>query len=136
MRLERKGEAGFLTKANTGLVAGLLACVTLTGCTTIGPGSLERDYPRYSQTMREIQDAHLLLNLVRLRYLETPVFLQLTSITTTYEINANADVSATDNAGCRNQQAAPGSEEGTGRRRHSLTRCPIRRSSSVGWWRN
>ena len=106
MRLERKGEAGFLTKANTGLVAGLLVCVTLTGCTTIGPGSLERDYPRYSQTMRDIQDEHLLLNLVRLRYLETPVFLQLTSITTTYEINANADVSATVNADAGNSSSA------------------------------
>ena len=98
MRLTRRGEAGFLAKANTALVAGLLTCVILTGC-AIGPASLERDYPLYSQTMRDIQDEHLLLNLVRLRYLETPVFLQLTSITTTYEIDANANVSATDDAG-------------------------------------
>ena len=105
MRLKRRGEGGFLAKANTGLIAGLLTCVILTGC-TIGPGSLERDYPRYSQTMRDIQDEHLLLNLVRLRYLETPVFLQLTSITTTYEVNANADVSATVNAGAGNSGGA------------------------------
>ena len=88
----------FLAKANAALVAVSLACVPLTGC-AIGPASIERDYPRYSQAMREIQDEHLLLNLVRLRYLETPVFLQLTSITTTYEVNANASVSATDSAG-------------------------------------
>lgn len=97
IRLKRRGEAGFLAKANTGLIAGLLSCVILSGC-TVGPGSLQRDYPRYSQTLRDIQDEHLLLNLVRLRYLETPVFLQLTSITTTYEISANANISATDNA--------------------------------------
>lgn len=105
MQLKRRGKAGFLANSNTAVVAGLLGSVILAGC-TIGPGSLERDYPRYSQTMRDIQDEHLLLNLVRLRYLETPVFLQLTSITTTYEINANADVSATVNAGAGNTSGA------------------------------
>jgi len=80
-------------------IPSLLACVLFAGCGTLGPASLNRDYPRYSQTMREIQDERLLLNLVRLRYFETPVFLQLTSITTTYEVNANANVSASGNAG-------------------------------------
>jgi len=87
---------GYEVLGITAVVATLL--ISITGC-AIGPASLERDYPRYSQTMRDIQDEHLLLNLVRLRYLETPVFLQLTSITTTYEVNANANASATDNAG-------------------------------------
>ena len=105
MRLTRRGEADFLAKANTALVAGLLTCVILTGC-AIGPASLERDYPLYSQTMRDIQDEHLLLNLVRLRYLETPVFLQLTSITTTYEIDANANVSVIDDAGAGTTRGA------------------------------
>lgn len=93
-----KSPAGSFAKANTGLVAGLLAGAVLTGC-SIGPASLDRDYPRYSQTIRDIQDEHLLLNLVRLRYLETPVFLQLTSLTTTYEIVANANASATGGGG-------------------------------------
>ena len=93
-----KSPAGYFAKANRGPVAGLLACAVLTGC-AVGPRSLDRDYPRYSQTIREIQDEHLLLNLVRLRYLETPVFLQVTSLTTTYEINVAANAAATGGGG-------------------------------------
>ena len=74
--------------------AGLLACALLTGC-AVGPRSLQRDYPRYSRTIRDIEDKHLLLNLVWMRYVETPVFLQISSITTTYGINVNASASAT-----------------------------------------
>jgi hypothetical protein len=41
----------------------------------------------------------MLLNLVRLRYLETPVFLQISNITTTYGININANASVTGGTG-------------------------------------
>ncbi len=86
-------EAPAMTK--TILVTILLCSVLLAGC-SFGPGSLQRDHPRYSQALREIQDEHRLMNLVRLRYMETPVFLQVTSINTTYNlgVNANASVGA------------------------------------------
>ena len=84
--------------AKTLFAAGLLACALLTGC-AVGPRALQRDYPRYTQTIRDIEDKHLLLNLVRMRYVETPVFLQISSITTTYGINVNASASATDTSG-------------------------------------
>ena len=96
MRLKRRGEAGFLVKAKTILVAGLFTCVTLTGCSSVGPKALQRDHSRYSQVLREIQDEHRLLNLVRLRYMETPVFLQITSINTTYNVSVNANASVAD----------------------------------------
>ena len=60
----------------------LLSSVLLTGC-LVGPRALQRDHLRYTQALREIQDEHRLMNLVRLRYMETPVFLQVTSINTT-----------------------------------------------------
>ena len=77
------------------LVATLLLSALLTGC-SVGPGSLQRDHPRYTQALREIQDEHRLMNLVRLRYMETPVFLQVTSINTTYNVSANANASVAD----------------------------------------
>ena len=67
---------------------GLLACALITGC-GVGPRSMQRDYPRYSQAIRDIEDEHLLLNLVRMRYLENPVFLQISGITTTYGVDVD-----------------------------------------------
>ena len=79
------------------LIAILLFSALLTGC-SVGPGALQRDHPRYTQALREIQDEHRLLNLVRLRYMETPVFLQVTSINTTYNVGVNANASVTDSS--------------------------------------
>ena len=79
------------------LVVGLFICIILTGC-SIGPGTLKHDHPRYSQALREIQDEHRLLNIVRLRYMETPVFLQVTSINTTYNVSVDANASVSDSS--------------------------------------
>ena len=83
------------TKTQTLMGAGLFACALLTGC-AIGPSSLQRDHPQYSQAIREIQDEHRLMNLVRMRYMETPVFLQVTSINTTYNVGVNANASVSN----------------------------------------
>lgn len=79
------------------LVATLLIAALMTGC-AVGPDALQRDHPRYTQALREIQDEHRLLNLVRLRYMETPVFLQVTSINTTYNVSVNANASVADSS--------------------------------------
>ena len=76
----------------TTLVAILLFSVLLTGC-SVGPSAIKRDHSGYTQALREIQDEHRLLNLVRMRYMETPVFLQVTSINTTYNVAVNANAS-------------------------------------------
>lgn len=81
----------------TTIVAILLFSALLIGC-SVGPGSLQRDHPRYSEALREIQDEHRLMNLVRLRYLETPVFLQVTSINTTYNLGVSANASVADSS--------------------------------------
>ena len=80
------------------LVSILLFSALLTGC-AVGPGSLHRDHPRYTQALRNIQDEHRLMNLVRLRYMETPVFLQVTSINTTYNVGVDTSLSAGGTSG-------------------------------------
>ena len=42
---------------------------------------------RAMQAAADIEDEHMLLNLVRMRYSETPVFLQISSISTTYGVS-------------------------------------------------
>jgi hypothetical protein len=60
---------------------------------------LRQDYPQYNQTIRDIEDEHMLLNLVRLRYLDTPVFLQIASISKTYGVSVDASASVTRGGG-------------------------------------
>ena len=49
----------------------LLAALATTGC-QVGQKALEKDFPSYNETIRNLEDEHMLLNLVRLRYTLTP----------------------------------------------------------------
>jgi len=77
----------------------LVACSILTTGCRVGQRALRSDYPQYNQTIRDIEDEHMLLNLVRMRYLDTPVFLQISSISTTYGVSVNTSASATGGGG-------------------------------------
>lgn len=53
------------------------------GCqATLGPGAIRRAVPSYNETIERTQNQQLLLNLVRLRYRDTPLFLEVGSVTT------------------------------------------------------
>ncbi len=69
---------------------GTLAAV-LTGC-QIGPGTLPVSSAHYSDAVRTAQSEQILVNLVRLRYRDQPVFLEVSSISTQFEIGASASV--------------------------------------------
>jgi hypothetical protein len=47
-----------------------------------------------NETIRQTKDQQLLLNMVRMRYEETPYFLQISSITTSFSAGANAGLQA------------------------------------------
>lgn len=60
------------------------------GCTTsLGPKAVRSERPDYNQQIVRSADAEMLLNLVRLRYNETPLFLDLGSIVATYGYDAS-----------------------------------------------
>jgi len=65
--------------------------VGLTGC-QIGPRAMKLGHPEYASAVREVQDEQLLLNLVRLRYRATPVWLEISSISTQLEINSSGNI--------------------------------------------
>jgi hypothetical protein len=64
---------------------------TATGC--LGPIALQRTRGRYNEAIQRTSDEQLLLNLVRLRYRDTPSFMELSSVSTlfTFEEGAFAD---------------------------------------------
>lgn len=64
----------------------------LGGC-QIGPDALRVASTHYSDAVRVAESEQLLLNLVRLRYRDQPVFMSVGSIATQFELGANASVS-------------------------------------------
>jgi hypothetical protein len=78
----------------TGLITILL--VAMTGCSSVGPKTVPQDQFNYNAAIAESSQEQLLLNLVRLRYNETPVFLKVGSVISQYSrvASANAAVGA------------------------------------------
>lgn len=62
----------------------------LSGCSGLGPVAIQAGRNHYNVAIERTNAEQLLLNLVRLRYLDTPLFLQLTSVSTQFNLNATA----------------------------------------------
>lgn len=65
----------------------ILNCIFLTGCypQKTGAYNLNNDSVSYNQAVQSSVDSQLLLNIVRLRYRDTPTFLQVGLISSAYE---------------------------------------------------
>ena len=68
-------------------------CVSATGCRTMGPRTIARDRFDYSEAISTSWKQQMMLNLVKLRYCDVPVFLDVSSIISQYSLetalNAN-----------------------------------------------
>jgi hypothetical protein len=68
------------------LAIAAVACWAIGGC--LGPAAVRSSRMRYNEAIRVTNDEQLLLNLVRLRYADTPIFIDLPSITSQFELAA------------------------------------------------
>src|SRR5881398_3561368 len=73
-----------MRKLSTLLAA--LGLVVATGCRSIGPGTLPRDRFEYSTGIAESWKRQTLLNIVKLRYLDPPVFVDVGQIVAGYSL--------------------------------------------------
>ena len=62
----------------------LVVCIGATGC--LGPTAVRYTRMRFNEVMRDTNDEQLLMNIVRLRYADSPVFVDLPSITSQFEV--------------------------------------------------
>ena len=74
------------------LVALSLGLFTLAGCTGIGPHTVARDRFDYTGAIGDSWKEQMLVNTVKLRYGDTPIFLDIASVISQYSVKSLVDL--------------------------------------------
>jgi hypothetical protein len=74
----------------------LLICSALAaaGCQTIGPANMQRDRIDYGGAIADSWKEQTLLNITKLRYSDTPVFLEVSSVISSYTLQSELSLAA------------------------------------------
>ena len=80
-------------KSSTCLL-GLFVVLMLSACSSIGPGTVQRDRFDYNGTVARSWKEQTLLNMVKVRYMEFPVFLDISQIIAGYTLEGTAQLGA------------------------------------------
>lgn len=73
-------------------IATLGLMLVLTGCRSVGPGTVARDRFDYSTSLGESWKRQTLLNIVKMRYLDPPIFVDVGQIVSGYQLQTTANV--------------------------------------------
>lgn len=76
------------------LVYGALALLLLAGCTSVSPQRITTDRMEYGEVVADSWKRQTLLNVVRIRYADAPVFLEVASIINSYSVGGKASAGA------------------------------------------
>jgi len=75
-------------------LAAVVMLLTCAGCLSIGPSTIARDRFDYTAAISDSWKDQMLLNLVKLRYADAPIFLDIASITNQYELQREVNLGA------------------------------------------
>jgi hypothetical protein len=100
MTPKRRGESCLTTVDHPGRAATtfallLGAVVAFTGCTHIGPKTIPVDRFDYSTAVADSWKQQTLLNIVKMRYMDLPVFVDVASIVSGYSLQTGVNVGGT-----------------------------------------
>jgi hypothetical protein len=77
------------TYRTTPILSTLLVTAFLTGCSSFGPSALQQSRLQYNEVVKTTTEQQLLLNIVRLRYTDTPSSLAVSAIAAQFEVSKN-----------------------------------------------
>src|ERR1700690_1003575 len=83
------------TRIQNLLASALVGALALTGCTHLGPKTVAVDRFDYSTAIADSWKQQTLLNIVKLRYLDLPVFVDVASIVAGYSMQTGIAVGGT-----------------------------------------
>jgi hypothetical protein len=75
----------------------ILLALCLTGCAGIGPSTVSRDRFDYTEAISDSWKHQMLLNMIKIRYGDAPVFLDVSSVISQYQISGTLNAGATMN---------------------------------------
>ena len=75
-------------------LASALAVALLAACQSIGPGSIQRDRMDYASAIAASWREQTLLNIVKLRYFDAPVFFEVSSVISSYTLQSEVSLSS------------------------------------------
>lgn len=78
-----------LTDGATWMTRIIVASVLAIGCSSLGPGVLHESRLQYNEAVKTTSEKELLLNIVRLRYTDTPSSVAISAIAAQYELTKN-----------------------------------------------
>jgi hypothetical protein len=113
-RADGNGQRRFVAGSAARSIAVVIAAVLCgAGCLSIGPQTIPQDRVDYLDSIGESWKRQTLLNILRLRYMDTPMFLDVSSIVASYgvgaTIGADAKVGTTGAAASASQVGVAGS---------------------------
>ena len=74
------------------LIAIIATCALAAGCASFGPQSLQQTRLQYNEAVKATTEEQLLLNIVRLRYTDTPSSLAVSTIAAQWERTQNVQL--------------------------------------------
>lgn len=108
-----KAAGRYRREVQTLLLRGVITLLIVTGlgaCTGVGPRAISVEHADYNDVLVRTADEQLLRNLVRLRYRDRPLFLEVSSITSQIVVGGSAGISG--NPGADDPEATFGVETG------------------------
>ena len=69
-----------------------LVVVVLAGCSGIGPGTVARDRFDYNTAVSDSWKEQTLLNIVKIRYADMPLFMEVASIVSGYSLESSVNL--------------------------------------------
>jgi hypothetical protein len=87
-------EVQAMQRLTSSILATSVLMVVIGGCHQAGPASVKMGRAGYNIAIQQTNSEQLLLNLVRLRYRDTPYFMEVSSVSTSFDFDASAAASA------------------------------------------